>query len=99
MGQTNGVPIVRTQCIVRYLDDATASRPAANEQERRHQERVDRAREDFQDVLHATEASLRRLGRAASPTERHQVLAELPLRRQQQRRTLGMLDDLLKQAR
>lgn len=93
------VPIVRTQCIVRYLKDATASRPPANEEERRHQERVDRARREFQDVLYATQASLRRLGQAVGPAERDQVLAELPLGWQKQRRTLGMLDDLVKQAR
>jgi hypothetical protein len=93
------IPIVRTQCIVRYLTDATASGPAANEQERRRQERLDRAREDFRSVLYATEASLRRLGRTVGPAERHKVLAELPLRRQQQRQRLGMLDDLVKEAR
>lgn len=90
-------PIVRTQCIVRYLDDdGAASRPAASEQERRRQERLDRAREDFRSVLNATEASLRRLGSAVGSVERRKELAELPRRR---RRHLGMLDDLVKEVR
>ena len=93
------IPIVRTQCIVRYLAEALAFGPLADEQERRRRERVDRAREDFRSVLRATEASLRRLGRAANPTERSKVLEELPLRRQQQHRTLRRLDDLVNEAR
>jgi pimeloyl-ACP methyl ester carboxylesterase len=93
------IPIVRTQCLVGYLDGISSSRPVADEHERRHQERVDRAREEFRRVLRATEASLRHLRRAASPTERREALRELPLRLQQQRRNLDRLDDLVNEAR
>jgi pimeloyl-ACP methyl ester carboxylesterase len=93
------IPIVRTHCIVRYLADALASGPAADEQERRRRERVDRARREFQSVLYATEASLRRLGRAASPAERHKELADLPRRQDEHWRQLGRLDDLVAEAR
>ncbi len=92
-------PIVRTQCIVRYLKDAPAPGRAANEEGHRRQQRLDQARKDFQDVLYATESSLRRLRRAAGTAERGKVLAELRLRRQQQQRTLRMLDDLVEKAR
>jgi alpha/beta hydrolase family protein len=93
------IPIVRTQCLVGYLDDVSGSRPAADEHERRRQERLERAREELRRVLRATEASLRQLRRAASPAERREVLEEeLPLRLQQQRRTLDRLDDLVNEA-
>ena len=92
-------PIVRTQCIVRYLADALADGPAADEQERRRRERVDRARREFQSVLSDTQASLRRLARAASPTERDKERADLPRRCDQHQRYLGRLDDLVAEAR
>jgi len=93
------IPIVRTHCIVRYLADALASGPAADEHERRRRERVDRVRKEFQLVLYATQASLRRLGQAASPAERHKELEELPRRQDEHRRQLGRLDDLVAEAR
>jgi pimeloyl-ACP methyl ester carboxylesterase len=89
------VPIVRTQCIVRYLTDATAAGPAADEEERRRQERVNKAQQEVRSAMRATAASLKRLGSTADPGERREVLAELPLRRQQQRRTVGMLSKLI----
>jgi len=92
------VPIVRAQCITRYLAVAV-DRPAVTTEERGRRRYVDQAREDLRSALSATARSLTRLGDPAiGMAERREVLAELPLYRMRQRRILGMLDELFDQA-
>jgi hypothetical protein len=91
------VPIVRAQCITRYLA-VTADRPAVTAEEHGWRRHVDQAREDFRSALSATARSLTRLGDPAiGIAERREVLAELPEYRTRQRRILGTLDKLLDQ--
>jgi hypothetical protein len=91
------VPIVRAQCITRYLA-VTADRPAVSAEEHGWRRHVDQAREDFRSALSATARSLTRLGDPAiGIAERREVLAELPEYRRRHRRSLGTLDKLLDQ--
>jgi hypothetical protein len=93
------VPIVRTQCITRYLAIATVPRAVTVGEcfLRRH---LEQAREDFCVALSATARSLSQLGDPAiGMAERREVLADFTVYRMRQRRILGTLDELFDQAR
>ena len=72
------VPLVRTECIDRYLAVAIGSAVRAGESGRvAHEHKV---QEQFRDALYATATSLSRLGDpAAGQPERRQLLGELSL--------------------
>jgi hypothetical protein len=89
-------PIVRTDCISEYLDEATAPVPAALPDER--QDEINDARDELRSALSETADSLARLSRPEAQ-ERRKALAKLQVRRMRQHRILRKLDRLIGEAR
>jgi len=91
------IPLVRTECISRYLTTAISSAaPSAGNWQR---SRVHKVREELQAAVSATATSLAQLGDpTAGQAERQQVLLELPLLARRQKQILAALGKLFEEA-
>lgn len=93
-------PIVRTECIRRYLTTAVTSalKSGSGGRRRRRRRRVCNAGEELQSALSATASSLARLGDpAVGGTVRAEALREITYLRARQQRLLKTLDELFEQ--
>lgn len=87
-------PIVRTDCIMNFLMRATVTQHLVVVEEFRDQGCVGRVCDEFRWALSDTAMSLARLGDPwAGPTERYEVLRELPSHRIRHERILERLHE------